>query len=171
MSILSQLQAAGGCSGGVAIYNLAKGTVGATNLFRKRIKLWPDTKAIMRRFFPELNLNKVTFCNNSSLPGNWFTSANSVGAMTFGYNIFFKGKDIQQHWEKLELLMHELVHVDQVRKRSDDEVLFACDYGKGYLKAGSYRENPMEIEAYDFVKAHPLPASLPESLRKLPKKP
>jgi hypothetical protein len=53
--------------------------------------------------------------------------------------------------------MHELVHVDQLRRRGDNEDRFACDYGKGYLEAGNYRNNPLEEEAYDFVDSHSVP--------------
>jgi hypothetical protein len=91
--------------------------------------------------------------------------------MTFGYTIFFKASDYQKSWARLEYLLHELVHVDQVRRRGDSESSFACDYGKGYLAAGSYRNNPLEVEAYDFVANHRLPGALPANLRKLPKKP
>jgi len=47
--------------------------------------------------------------------------------------------------------MHELVHVDQVRRRGNNETRFARDYGNGFLKAGNYAKNPLEVEAYDFV--------------------
>ena len=171
MSILSQLQSAGGCGGGQAIYYAAKGVCYMSNVTRKQIELWPDTIKIMHYFLPQLNLHRVRFRNNCSLPGNWFTSASNVAAMTFGYNIFFKGKDNQQSWTKLELMLHELVHVDQVRRRGDSDSNFACDYGKGYLAAGNYRNNPMEVEAYNFVTNNPLPGSLPANLRVLPKKP
>ena len=171
MSILSQLQNAGGCGGGQAIYYAAKGVCYMSNVTHKQIELWPDTIKIMHFFLPQLNLHRVRFRNNCSLPGNWFTSASNVDAMTFGYNIFFKGKDNQQSWAKLELMLHELVHVDQVRRRGDSESNFACDYGKGYLAAGNYRNNLMEVEAYNFVANHRLPGSLPANLRVLPKKP
>ena len=59
--------------------------------------------------------------------------------------------------------MHELVHVDLVRRKGG-EVAFACDYGKGYLKGGNYRKNPMEVEAYDFVDKHG--DSLPDGVKK-----
>nr|MBI3614158.1 DUF4157 domain-containing protein [Nitrospirota bacterium] len=171
MSILSTLQNHGGCAGGQLIYYGAKGLCLAKNVQRKRRELWPDTIKIMNFLLPHVNLHRVRFCINCSLPGNWFTSANNVEATTFGYTIFFDNSDYQKSWPGLEILLHELVHVDQVRRRSDSESAFACDYGKGYLAAGNYRNNPMEVEAYDFVTNHPLPGSLPANLQKLPKKP
>jgi len=153
MSVLSSLKEAGGCSGGVAVYSGAKALAMAANLQRKHRTLWPETKKLLNSFFPKLNLNRVRFCIKSSLPPNWFESPDKVDAMTFGETIFFKGTDIQKSKAGLKLLMHELVHVDQVRRKGG-EIPFACAYGKGYLEAGSYRNNPMEVEAYDFVAGH-----------------
>jgi hypothetical protein len=118
----------------------------------------------MKKYFPKLNLTKVEFCINSTLPGNWFQSRDKVAAMTFGYRIYFNRSDIQKTRSGLKLLMHELVHVDQVRRKGG-EIPFACDYGKGYLRAGSYRQNPMEVEAYDFVARHGelLPNGVPKT--------
>ena len=117
-----------------------------------------------------LHLKRVRFCIKSNLPANWFQSPGKVAGMTFGYTVFFKGTDIQKSWAGLELLMHELFHVDQVRRRGDNEARFACDYGEGVLKGGSYMKNPMEAKAYAFVASHRLPDALPASLRTLPKK-
>lgn len=135
----------------------------ARNAQRQRRELWKNTRKALKPFFPNLKLRDVRFCINSSLPGNWFQSAGSVGGMTFGYTIFFKGSDLQKSRAGLRLLMHELVHVDQVRRKGG-EVAFACGYGKGYLKAGNYRDNPMEVEAYDFVTKHG--GSLPDGVKK-----
>lgn len=163
MSVLSELKKAGGCSGGVAVYSGAKALALAANVQRKRRKLWASTKKLMKNYFPKLDLGKVRFCIHSSLPGNWFTSRDSVQGMTFGYTIFFKGTNLQKSRAGLKLLMHELVHVDQVRRKGG-EIAFACAYGKGYLSGGSYRQNPMEVEAYDFVAKHG--SSLPDGVTK-----
>ena len=171
MSVLNQLKKAGGCGGGQAIYFAAKGACLAANVPRIRRELWPDTIRIMNALLPQLNLHRVRFCINSTLPPNWFTSADNVEGMTFGYTIFFKGSDYQKSWTKLQYLLHELVHVDQIRRRGDSESNFACAYGEGYLKAGDYRKNAMEVEAYNFVANHRLPDALPANLRRLPKKP
>jgi Domain of unknown function (DUF4157) len=108
---------------------------------------------LMGRYFPGLDLNEVEFCLDSTLPANWFAPPGDVAAMTFGYRIYFKGSGIQDSQAGLKLLMHELVHADQVRRRGG-EVSFACHYGRGYLEAGGYRSNPMEAEAYAFVVKH-----------------
>jgi hypothetical protein len=171
MDILGILRRKGGCAGGQLIYYAAKGLCLAANVQRMRRELWPDTIRRMNALLPQLNLHRVRFCINCSLPGNWFTTANNVVGMTFGYTIFFKGSGYQTSWPGLEDILHELVHVDQIRRRGDSESNFACDYGKGYLAAGNYRNNPMELEASNFVANHRLPGALPANLRTLPRKP
>jgi hypothetical protein len=154
--MLSMVRRSGGCSGGVAIYFGAKAAAELGNLGRTRQKLSAATKAKLKRLFPKLDLGRVRIRTGCSLPGNWFQPAGQVLAMTFGYTIYFKAKTVQSTMSGLNVLMHELVHVDQVRRRGNDETRFACDYGKGFLKAGSYAKNPLEVEAYDFVAANAL---------------
>ncbi len=163
MSVLKTLQNAGGCAGGALIYGAAKSSILIANAQRKRRKLWKDTKRVMKKYFPKIDFGDVRFCVNCRLPGNWFTSAGKVAGMTFGNTIYFKGSDIQKSRAGLKLLMHELVHVDQVRRKGG-EAKFACAYGDGYVKGGSYEKNPMEVEAYDFVAKHG--ASLPNGCKK-----
>ena len=150
------------------LYRAAKAVVVARNAARPALELWPDTKQMMRRFFPSLDLERVRFKTGCSLPGNWLARETWVSAMTLGYGIYVAGDHVQESWSALELLMHELVHVDQVR-RLGSERRFACEYGKGYLAGGGYRGNPLEVEAYDFVARNRLPESLPESFRVLPR--
>jgi Domain of unknown function (DUF4157) len=150
MSIKSFLQDKGGCAGGRLVYYAAQTSAALVTIGRKTHKLDANAKAKLGPLFPGLNLSKVRFKTGCSLPGNWFEKGSKVDAMTFGYFIYFKGKYILKSDAKLNLLMHELVHVDQVR-RYGSEHKFACEYGKGYLAAGSYRSNPLEVEAYDFV--------------------
>ena len=151
MSVLSKLKGLGGCAGGKVIYFAAKATVEVANVFKKKKRLKAATKTKMKRLFPKLNLDRVRFREGCSLPGNWFTSAKNVRAMTFGYTIYFKSKNIEGSKATLNVLMHELVHVDQVRRRGNSEDRFACDYGKGFLTGKGYRQNPLETEAFDFV--------------------
>ena len=154
MDILKTLKKLGGCAGGVVIYNAAKYAAAVANAFKDTNKLKSATQARFRPLFPQLNLGKVRVRPGCTLPGNWFTSPNDVAAMTIGYTIYCKGTHMQSTNAKLNILMHELVHVDQVRRRGDDEEKFACDYGKGYIAGGSYSKNPMEVEAKDFVDNH-----------------
>jgi hypothetical protein len=80
-------------------------------------------------------------------------------AITFGSRIWVihKRRHMEETDDGLRLLMHELVHVSQYRLRASSKDAFACAYGEGYLAAGNYEDNPLEKEAVDFVRAHPLP--------------
>lgn len=162
-NVLAYLKTVGGCKGGIAIYSGARALIMAGNTQRKRRELWPATKKVMKPYFPDLDLGKVEYCINASLPPNWFTSPDNIAAMTFGDTIFFKGSDIQKSHAGLLLLMHELVHVDQVRRKGG-ETPFACAYGSGFLQGGSYEKNPMEKAAIDFVARHG--PSLPDGVKK-----
>jgi hypothetical protein len=151
VGVVNSLKRIGGCAGGVAIYYAAQAACNIANpplaaLRHKPIKLWKDTKRVMSKYFPRLDLSRVEFRNNCRLPGNWFQREGWVAGMTFGYDIFFRGKDYQQSRQGLKHLMHELVHVDQVRRQGSERG-FACAYGKAYLKAGNYYDSPMEVEA------------------------
>ena len=159
MSVLDTLRdlGGGGCTGGVAIYEAAKLIAQVRNRTRRARKLKPETICRLNDLFPDLDLSRVRIYINASLPANWFTSADDIYGMTFGYKIYFKGSGYQKSEGGLRKLMHELVHVDQVRRRGDRESRFACDYGKGYLAAGNYEDNPLEKEAYDFVNNHSVP--------------
>ena len=80
--------------------------------------------------------------------------------MTFGYTIYWRDDLDETNPDDLVKLIHEIVHVDQVRRRGD-ESSFACDYGRGYIEGGgtlpsyideptAYHRNPLEAEAYTF---------------------
>ena len=80
--------------------------------------------------------------------------------MTFGTTIFWRDELDEDDPRDLVRLIHECVHVDQVR-RHGGESRFACEYGKGYLTGGgevpthirtpsAYHRNPLESEAYLF---------------------
>lgn len=153
IDVMAILKKSGGCAGGVSIYGGAKALMWAANTQRIRRTLWSNTQALMKTYFPKIDFGDVEFCINCTLVSNWFASPGSVSAMTFGNTIFFKGSDIQKNRAGLKLLMHELFHVNQVRELGG-QIEFACEYGKGYLAKGSYRDNPMEAKAYQFVADH-----------------
>ena len=80
--------------------------------------------------------------------------------MTFGTNIFWAGVLDEETPRDLVNLLHEVVHVDQVRRLGGQDA-FACAYGTGYIDGGgglpalirsptAYHRNPLEAEAYRF---------------------
>ena len=150
MSFLEQLRNwGGGCVGGQHFYSLAKDAAEIRNIARKHRPLRNDIISKVRPMFPDLDLTRVRIRINASLPADW-VGMDEVEGMTFGYDIYFKRSGYQTDVKKLPLLIHELAHVDQVRQRGNDEMWFACEYGEGYLKAGNYFDNPLEVEARKF---------------------
>lgn len=150
-----------GCSAGTLVYGLARTACHARNRHRPLEPLPAAVRTLMRPHFPALDLAAVRVCRNASLPPNWFALRRDVAGMAFGNTIFMQMDDYTRSARGLRLLMHELVHVDQVR-RAGGERAFACAYGRGYLQGGGYRGNPLEEEAYAFVAE--FGASLPDGL-------
>lgn len=144
-------------TGGVAVYFITKMAAGLANINIRKDKLTPETIGLMRPLFPGLDVEHVRIKEGSTIPPNWFRKRKKYSAITFGYTIYFTGRGMQDTNENLNILMHELVHTDQVRLRKNSEARFAADYGIGFLLAGNYRCNPLEQEAFDFVSAHQLP--------------
>lgn len=156
MKIFLALKRSIGCLSGISIYMVAKTAARIANFFVRRQELNSDTKNIMRPLFPFLDLERIRIKSGSTLPANWFRRKAKFVAITFGYTIYCTGKKMQSTNMSLNVIMHELVHADQIRKRDNSEIKFASDYGKGYLNTGNYRHNPLEEEAFDFVNLHHL---------------
>jgi hypothetical protein len=95
INVLAELQKAGGCAGGAVIYGAAKAMAIAINLPRKDRTLWSSTQALMKTYFPKLDLGDVEFNINANLPANWFESPDKTEAMTFGDKIYFKNSGYQ----------------------------------------------------------------------------
>jgi hypothetical protein len=145
-----------GCISGISIYMVAKAAARIANIFVRRHELNSGTKNIMIPLFPHLDLERIRIKSGSTLPPNWFRGRAKFVAITFGYTIYCTDIKMQSTNKNLNVIMHELVHADQVRKRDNSEIKFASDYGKGYLHTGNYRQNPLELEAFDFVNLHHL---------------
>lgn len=149
-----------GCSLGRAIYRETKRASTLVNLHRRPRALLPATVTRLQPWFPELDLATVRVRTACRLPPNRFRPDGDVYAMTFGSTIHWRGELDESAPTHLVRLLHELVHVDQVR-RLGGEGAFACAYGEGYLAGGgnlpahlrhptAYHRNPLEAEAYRF---------------------
>jgi hypothetical protein len=149
-----------GCDLGRSVYREAKRSAQIANLRRPRRPLHPSTIARLAPLFPELDLGLVRVRPQCRLPSNKFDTTGSIYAMTFGETIYFRDKIDETDPRQLVRLIHELVHVDQVR-RHGGESGFACEYGRGYIDGGgelphyirdvtAYHRNPLEAEAYTF---------------------
>ncbi len=154
--IIVVLRDISGCFLGIPVYFIAKLASATINWRIKPLILNERTIEVMRPLLPGLDLDRIRFRERSILPGNLFRKKPRFSATTYGYSIYFRGSGMQGTEEKLNQVMHELVHSYQVSRRNNSELRFACDYGKGFLKGGSYRKNPLEEEAFRFVEEHRL---------------
>jgi hypothetical protein len=122
--------------------------------------LQATTVARLRSLFPQLDLTTIRVRTRCRLPANRFRPTGSIYAMTFGSTIYWRDELDESDPRDLVRLIHEIVHVDQVR-RHGGESSFACEYGRGYLEGGgtlppyiedasAYHRNPLEAEAYNF---------------------
>lgn len=149
-----------GCALGRTVYSETKRAAQLANVARRSRPLEPATQERLAELFPELDLSEVRIRTRCRLPANRFKPTGSTYAMTFGTTIYWRDELDETKSTHLVRLIHELVHVDQVR-RLGDESTFACEYGTGYLDGGGdlpayldeptqYHRNPLEAEAYTF---------------------
>ncbi len=149
-----------GCALGQTIYREAKRSSQLVNVRRRPRPLQPSTVAELAPLFPGLDLTTVLIRTRCRLPANRFDPTGSTYAMTFGSTIYWRDELDEQQPDHIVKLLHELVHVDQVR-RLGGERPFACEYGRGYVAGGgevpdylrhanAYHHNPLEAEAYTF---------------------
>jgi hypothetical protein len=149
-----------GCSLGRSIYRETKRSAQLANLTRRRRPLLPGTIARLRPLFPDVDLERVRVRTRCRLPANEFRQRGSIYAMTFGHTIYWRDDLDEREPRDLVKLIHEIVHVDQVR-RHRSESAFACAYGRGFVDGGgdvpayideptAYHRNPLESEAYTF---------------------
>jgi hypothetical protein len=149
-----------GCSMGQVVYRETKRSAQVANVLRPRQMLRPATRAMLRELFPELDVDRIRIRTRCRLPSNKFSQSGRIYGMTFGYTIYWRGELDEDDPDHLVKLIHETMHVDQVRRFGSEEA-FACEYGKGYVAGGgelpghidrvtAYRRNPLEAEAYNF---------------------
>ena len=149
-----------GCTLGRTIYTETKRSAQLANLGRSSRALQATTIERLQPLFPATDLHGVRIRTRCRLPSNRFRESGSIYAMTFGSTIYFRDELDERNPAHLVHLIHEVIHVDQVR-RFGGESQFACEYGKGFLNGGgqlptymddvsAYHLNPLESEAYSF---------------------
>lgn len=166
-----------GCELGTTIFRETKRSAQIANVGRRPRPLRADTVRRLQQLFPHLDLRTIRVRTRCRLPANRFGERGSIYAMTFGNTIYWRDELDERDPGDLVHLIHEIVHVDQVR-RHQGERGFACAYGMGYLEGGgdlpayiaeptAYHFNPLEAEAYSFeaqfrdAAGRVVPSSLP----------
>jgi hypothetical protein len=149
-----------GCELGKTVFRETKRSAQIANFRRATRPLRARTIQRLQPLFPDLDLHRVRVRTRCRLPSNRFREHGSIYAMTFGTTIYWRDALDEDDPQDLVKLIHEIVHVDQVR-RHGGETGFACAYGMGYIGGGgvlpayiddptAYHRNPLEAEAYSF---------------------
>ncbi|MGL5195135.1 MAG: hypothetical protein ACRC8Y_16270 [Chroococcales cyanobacterium] len=128
-------------------------------------------KQYLRPHFGDL-VDRVEVVYNATLMEDWVAASFKINvgesnAQVYGNTIYIKKEMKEQEFEQLVLLSHELIHCQQ-HERLGSLGNFGYHYFKEYKKAGeSYRNNQMEVEAFDFEKefAEWLSKKMPGSYR------
>jgi hypothetical protein len=157
--IAELMKALGACAAGELVLQIAKSDNAIENAFKPLIGLSADIKRRLRAVFPDDNFDNVYCIEEARLSADHYKSG--TDGMTFaaaltpmgpGYVLYLKPRFNFELPDFKRLLCHELIHVRQYR-RLGGEMAFACAYGIGYADAGfDYEKNPLEDEAYEFVK-------------------
>jgi hypothetical protein len=136
-----------GCILGIPLSFAGKWLTRAANLHRVEQRVSPELSARLAAMFPNLDLSKVRIKDHANMPVR-----RQYVAIAFGYRVFFRHTYNENDLRFLRLLIHELVHAEQVH-RLGGQVRFACVYFAGHFAAG-YDGNPLEEEARAFVREH-----------------
>ena len=155
----------GACLAGILIHTLAEADNILLNFWKLPKKLSGTMRAEAAPLFPSVPLDRVFYIENATLSANHFNG--DTGAMTFSqveiagvnfaYMIYFDAVHDDTILHDRALMIHELVHVDQYRKFGFEDA-FACAYGIGFASADfSYRDNPLEAEAFAVQDAYENP--------------
>ena len=124
-----------GCTLGQSVFTETKRAAQIVNIMRRSRPLQPATIDRLKPLYPDLDIENVKVRTRCRLPSNRFRESGTIYAMTFGYTIYWRDELDEGSADDLVKLIHELVHVDQVR-RDGGESAFACEYGRGYIAGG-----------------------------------
>jgi hypothetical protein len=128
----------------VPVYFVYAALVWLVNTRRDRVPLDPTVAAVMEPFFPDLDLTAVRIVHPARIP----SAQPTTSGLTLGSVVYLQREPVPTNPGGMCLLLHELVHVDQGRRLG--RVGFARRYGVGFATTLSYRDNPLEQEAFGF---------------------
>jgi hypothetical protein len=152
----------GACLAGILVHTLAEADNILLNFWKLPKRLSANMQAEAAPLFPDVPLDRVYYIENASLSANHFKSGTDAmtfsavefAGVNFAYMIYVDDVIDEAVPEDRALMIHELVHVDQYRKFGFEDA-FACAYGVGFASKGfSYRDNPLEDEAFDVQAAY-----------------
>jgi hypothetical protein len=152
----------GACLAGILVHTLAEADNILLNFWKLPRKLSATLQAEAAPLLPDVPLDRVFYIENATLSANHFNGSTDamtfseveIAGVNFAYMIYVDDVIDETIVEGRALMIHELVHVDQYRRFGFEDA-FACAYGVGFAGAGfSYKDNPLEAEAFAVQKAY-----------------
>ena len=110
-----------GCTLGRGIYREARRSAAIANLNRRPQEVGAELQGLLRVLFPDLDVERIRYRTGCRLPPNRFRETGWVLAMTFGYTIYWRGAFDERDPKDVVNFLHEVVHVDQVRRFGGEE--------------------------------------------------
>lgn len=138
-----------GSAAGFLVFYACKILALIMNFGKPSYRISAEALQKLKNLFAGIQLDNVTVIPHAWLPAHIFNR--SIEGMTFHNRIYIVPDCKPENNSVLLLLIHELVHVRQIRELG--EPVFACRYGVQFLKNRGYGEGmPLEKEAYGLVK-------------------
>lgn len=128
----------------IPVYFTYAAAVRVVNTGRHRSPLSDEVTTLMRPFFDGLDLSAVRIVHPARIP----SARRSTSGLTLGSTIYLKLEPDPTSLRAMRLVLHELVHVQQAEELGRSG--FAREYGVGWARHLSYRQNPLEAEAFDY---------------------
>ncbi len=154
-------QAPVGCEIGKIAFRETKRSAQMASVRRRARTLRADTIERLQPLYADVDIADVRIRTRCRLPSNRFQASGSISAMTFGNAIYWRDELDGGNPRDLVPLVHELVHVEQV-KRHGGKTPFAVASGTDDVEGGGrhpsfidepsrYHPNPLEADAYSFA--------------------
>lgn len=143
---------------GRVAYPAAAGVMRARYARRLHESIGRHERAVLEPHFGADTLARVNLVWGVTPLNEWRAGGHTVHlggkeaeAQTYGYMIYLRpGKNDQSHRDRLDLLIHELVHVKQYERYGRRLDSFGYHYFKKYKQANlKYENNQLEREAFD----------------------
>lgn len=133
---------------GVPAFALTELTARVLNFGRRPKSLPPDVVDLLGPYLPSLDIGSVKTVSPARLP----VAQRRFSIMSVGGRVYLEHAPQIDDVRAMTALLHELVHVEQYRRLG--RLRFARMYAAGFAAGMSYRENPLEAEAFAIARLH-----------------
>jgi hypothetical protein len=124
-------------------YGAYEKLVRGLNRSRRRLPVPPELRTVLApHLVPTFEWNGVGIVAPAVMP----TAQRRARGLTLGHTVYLRVPFDPADLSLVSLLLHELVHVEQAQRFGRKGM--GRQYGVEWVKALSYRNHPLEVEAY-----------------------